>query len=73
MPKPPDLAGLALFLTELQSFLEACDQDVDQALADHFGFEEAVDWAIVSLELFAEDLLQATEPTPTSQLPGVTR
>ncbi|WP_330301638.1 MULTISPECIES: hypothetical protein [unclassified Streptomyces] len=66
MPKPLDPAGLSVFLAELHGFFEACDESVDQALADQFGFDTAVDWITVSLELATEQ----PAPVPTRELPG---
>ena len=71
MPKPPDPAGLAVFLTELHGFFEACDEDVDAALARHTGQDTTVDWIIASLELFIETLIGRPMATvPTCELSG---
>ncbi|MEU5431686.1 hypothetical protein AB0H73_39705 [Streptomyces olivoreticuli] len=71
MPKPPDPAGLAVFLTELHGFFEACDEDVDAALARHIGEDTAVDWIIATLELFIENLTGRPMTTlPTCELSG---
>jgi hypothetical protein len=58
MAKPLVTGDWAVFLTELHGFFEACGEDVDEALAAHFGFDTAVDWITVSLELFTEHLQQ---------------
>jgi hypothetical protein len=69
-PRGPEPAHLATFLTELAGFFEAADPGVDSALADHFGIDTAVDWAVVTLELSAEALTQS-QPSPVArQLPG---
>lgn len=62
----PSLTGndWTVFLTELHAFLEACDEDVDTALADHFGFDTAVDWLTAGLELLAEHLRERPEGSP---------
>jgi hypothetical protein len=52
------------FLTELHGFLETCGEDVDAALAGHFGFDTAVDWLIAGLELLAEHLRELPEGSP---------
>ncbi|MCZ4103731.1 hypothetical protein QMK19_29090 [Streptomyces sp. H10-C2] len=71
MPQLPDPAGLAVFLTELHGFFEACDQDVDAALARHFGEDTAPDWIIAVLELVIESLTgRPMTPVPTSELSG---
>lgn len=71
MPSPgPEPVHLAAFLTELAGFFEAADPGVDKALADHFGFDTAVDWAIVTLELFTEALTPPQPPPLGCQLPG---
>lgn len=44
--------GQVAFLAELHGFFEACGEDVDAALAAHFGFDTAIDWVITGLELF---------------------
>jgi hypothetical protein len=56
MAKPLVTGNWAVFLTELHGFFEACGDDVGDALAAHFGFDTAVDWITVSLELFTEHL-----------------
>jgi len=50
----PDEA--AVFLAELARFLETAPPCVDQALADHFGEDTAVDWAITGPETAAGHL-----------------
>ncbi|WP_251070561.1 hypothetical protein [Streptomyces sp. ISL-96] len=71
MPQPPDPAGLAVFLTELHGFFEACDEDVDAALARYFGEDTAVDWITAGLELFIENLTGCPlTPVPTCEPSG---
>ncbi|MBV9023839.1 MAG: hypothetical protein JO362_08605 [Streptomycetaceae bacterium] len=78
MPQPPDPAGPAVFLTEPHGSFENCDVSVDDALADHFGIDAAVDWIVVTLELFTESLTirplapapTCKAPVPTCELPG---
>jgi hypothetical protein len=53
-----------VFLAELHGFFMACGEDVDAALAAHFGFETAVDWITVSLELVTEHL--QPQPSPAN-------
>ena len=66
----PEPAHLATFLTELAGFLEAAGPGIDSALAAHFGFDTAVDWAIGTLELSAEALTQPRPSSHARQLPG---
>ncbi|MFE0418359.1 MULTISPECIES: hypothetical protein [Streptomyces] len=49
-------ARVTVFLTELHGFFDSCDEQVDAALARHFGFDTAVDWITASLELVTEHL-----------------
>lgn len=57
----------AVFLTELHGFFEACDEDLDEALACHFGFDTAVDWITAGLELVTEHL-QLQHATPANSM-----
>jgi len=41
----------AVFLAELHGFFETCGEEVDNALAAHFGFDTAADWITAGLEL----------------------
>ncbi|MEU4077718.1 hypothetical protein [Streptomyces venezuelae] len=62
MTSPSAASGdWTVFLAELHGFLETCDNDVDAALTDHFGFDTAVDWLIAGLELLAEHLREHPE------------
>jgi hypothetical protein len=62
MAKPSATGDWTAFLAELHGFFATCDEDVDEALAAHFGFDTAVDWITVSLELFTEQLQQQPSP-----------
>lgn len=65
MARPSTSGDHAAFLTELRGFFETCDARVDQALAAHFGFDTAVDWITVWLELLTEHL-QTPPDQPSS-------
>ncbi|MDX3775955.1 hypothetical protein [Streptomyces europaeiscabiei] len=58
----PAAGDQAVFLAELHEFFETCGEDVDDALAAHFGFDTAVDWITASLELVTEHLQQQASP-----------
>ncbi|MEH0628552.1 hypothetical protein [Streptomyces stelliscabiei] len=60
MAKPLTTGDWTVFLEELHGYFEACGEDVNEALAAHFGFDTAADWITVSLELFTEHLLQSS-------------
>lgn len=63
-PPPPAAGDWTVFLTELHDFFEVCAPDVDAALAAHFGFDTAVDWVTVSLELVTDHL--QPQPSPAN-------
>lgn len=44
---------LARFLGGLAAFLDDADPYIAQAFAEHYGFEQAIDWVIVMLEAHA--------------------
>lgn len=69
MPPTSHREDLAVFLAELHGFFQACDPSVDTALASHFGQDTAVDWIVVTTELFIERLT-GRPFTPTSERPG---
>ncbi|MBC2908247.1 hypothetical protein [Streptomyces cupreus] len=67
MARPSTSGDWTAFLVELHGFFETCDACVDQALAAHFGFDTAVDWITVSLELFTEHLqTPPDQPSPAN-------
>lgn len=70
MASAPGRQDLAVFLAELHGFFEACDPDVDAALARHFGEDTAVDWIVANTELFIERLTGRPFISSTSTPPG---
>jgi hypothetical protein len=58
----PSTGDQAVFLAELHGFFETCGEEVDDALAAHFGFDTAVDWITAGLELINEHLQQTASP-----------
>ncbi|MGW2183718.1 hypothetical protein ACWCXX_38070 [Streptomyces sp. NPDC001732] len=56
MARPLTSGEWAVFLTELHGFFEACGEDLDEALAAHFGFDTAPDWVTAGLEMVTEHL-----------------
>ncbi|MEU9395763.1 hypothetical protein AB0D86_37910 [Streptomyces sp. NPDC048324] len=62
MARPSATGDWTASLAELHDFFEVCDSHVDKALAAHFGFDTAVDWITVSLELFTEHLQHQPSP-----------
>ncbi|SFN95958.1 hypothetical protein SAMN04487980_104037 [Streptomyces sp. cf124] len=62
----PAAGDWTVFLAELRGFFETCGEEVDDALTAHFGFDTAVDWIAVSLELVTEHL-QPTAPPANSR------
>ncbi|MDX3716060.1 hypothetical protein PV733_45685 [Streptomyces europaeiscabiei] len=56
MAEPLATGGWAVALKELHSFFEACGDDVDEALAAHFGFDTANDRITAGLELATEHI-----------------
>jgi hypothetical protein len=61
----PVTGDWTVFLAELRGFFETCGEEVDDALAAHFGFDTAVDWITASLELVTEH----QQIPPTCELP----
>lgn len=72
MTSAPGRQGLAVFLAELHGFFEACEPDLDAALARHFGEDTAVDWIVANVELFIEHLTGRPFISSTSTPPGAT-
>ncbi|MGW2858244.1 hypothetical protein [Streptomyces sp. NPDC001205] len=69
MPSAPHRSDPAVFLAELHGFFEACESDVDAALARHFGEDTAVDWIVANVELAIEHLT-GRPFTPITPPPG---
>ncbi|MFE4636960.1 hypothetical protein ACFRJ1_26735 [Streptomyces sp. NPDC056773] len=55
--------SLAKFLREFEKFLDNCDEDVCEAMADHFGFSPAAESISAALSLHADTLEAALDTT----------